>query len=228
MSINQKEPIEILDLGLTDYGTTLEYQRELFRQMVEKRKDNLPTEKEYLILTQHNPVITLGKHANPGNIILDNEILSAKGIDIYKIERGGDVTFHAPGQLVAYPLLDLAHHRLSVKSYVNLIEESVIKTIEFFGIKGERKDGASGVWIDVGDPDERKICALGIKCSRFCTMHGLALNVNNNLEGFGYINPCGFKDKGVTSMENELGTKVKFEDVKNKFLHIFLGLVFSF
>lgn len=217
--------MEIIDAGLVEYGEMLERQRELFRSMVERKKSGLPIENETLFLVEHNPVLTLGKHAHESNLLLPEEILAAKGVDVYRIERGGDVTFHGPGQLVAYPLIDLEAHRLGVKDYVDIIEETVIRTIADHGIKGERVAGASGVWIGKGTPGERKICALGVKCSRYVTMHGLALNVNTDLSYFNLINPCGFTDKGVTSMARELGHEVDMQEVKSRLAHHFVSLI---
>lgn len=210
--------LTIIDEGLKDYGEMLEKQRSLFSDMVANKKSGMPIESEFLFLVEHNPVVTLGKHAKESNLLLPEEILLKQGVSVFHIERGGDVTYHGPGQLVAYPLIDLEAHRLGVKDYVNLLEEVVIRTISDFSIKGERVAGASGVWIGVGTPSERKICALGVKCSRFVTMHGLALNVNTDLNGFRLINPCGFIDKGVTSMARELNGMVDMKFLKNRFL----------
>lgn len=217
--------IETIDAGMVDYGEMLDRQRSLFKEMVERKKCGLPVEKETLFLVEHNPVLTLGKHAHESNLLLPEEILAAKGVGVYRIERGGDVTFHGPGQLVAYPLIDLEAHRIGVKDYVDIIEETVIRTIGDYGIKGERVAGASGVWIGKGTPKERKICALGVKCSRFVTMHGLALNVNTDLSYFNLINPCGFTDKGVTSMAKELGHDVDMQHVKSRLACHFIRLV---
>ncbi len=189
-------------------------QKDLFSSMVMLKKDKKPLSKEYLLLVEHNPVITLGKHAKEYNLLLSEEEAANRGVGMYHIERGGDVTFHGPGQLVVYPILDLEYHHLGVKDYVNLLEEAVLLTLGEFNIKGERVEGASGVWIDKGSRKERKICALGIKCSRFVTMHGLALNVNTDLTGFQMINPCGFVDKGVTSLAQELGKEIDMDDIK--------------
>lgn len=210
--------LTIIDEGLKDYGEMLEKQRSLFSDMVANKKSGMPIESEFLFLVEHNPVVTLGKHAKESNLLLPEKILLKQGVSVFHIERGGDVTYHGPGQLVAYPLIDLEAHRLGVKDYVNLLEEVVIRTISDFGIKGERVAGASGVWIGSGTPSERKICALGVKCSRFVTMHGLALNVNTDLNGFRLINPCGFIDKGVTSMARELNGMVDMKFLKNRFL----------
>lgn len=204
----------VIDEGTKDYGEMLLRQKDLFSSMVMLKKDKKPLSKEYLLLVEHNPVITLGKHAKEYNLLLSEEEAVNRGVGMYHIERGGDVTFHGPGQLVVYPILDLEYHHLGVKDYVNLLEEAVILTLGEFNIKGERVEGASGVWIEKGSRKERKICALGIKCSRFVTMHGLALNVNTDLTGFQMINPCGFVDKGVTSMAQELGKEIDMDDIK--------------
>lgn len=204
----------VIDEGTKDYGEMLLRQKDLFSSMVMLKKDKKPLSKEYLLLVEHNPVITLGKHAKEYNLLLSEEEAANRGVGMYHIERGGDVTFHGPGQLVVYPILDLEYHHLGVKDYVNLLEEAVILTLGEFNIKGERVEGASGVWIDKGSRKERKICALGIKCSRFVTMHGLALNVNTDLTGFQMINPCGFVDKGVTSLAQELGKEIDMDDIK--------------
>lgn len=204
----------VIDEGTKDYGEMLLRQKDLFSSMVMLKKDKKPLSKEYLLLVEHNPVITLGKHAKEYNLLLSEEEAVNRGVGMYHIERGGDVTFHGPGQLVVYPILDLEYHHLGVKDYVNLLEEAVILTLGEFNIKGERVEGASGVWIEKGSRKERKICALGIKCSRFVTMHGLALNVNTDLTGFQMINPCGFVDKGVTSLAQELGKEIDMDDIK--------------
>lgn len=206
--------LEIIDKGIIEYEEMLSLQRELFTNMVEKKKKHLPLEKEYIFMVEHNPVLTLGKHAKVTNVLLSDHELKNKGIQLYRIERGGDVTYHGPGQLVVYPIIDLETHNLGIKNYVNMLEEAVITTLAYFGLYGERVEGASGVWIDAGTERERKICALGIKCSRYVTMHGLALNVNTDLNGFHMINPCGFIDKGVTSISSELCNDVDINIVK--------------
>lgn len=217
--------MRVIDEGLKDYGEILEKQRVLFHAMVERKKHGEGVEEEYLLLVEHHPVVTLGKHARKDNVLFSAGYLQNHGIGLYEIERGGDVTFHGPGQLVAYPLIDLERHHLGVKAYVDLLEESVIRTIGEYGVKGERVEGASGVWIGAGTRGERKICALGVKCSRFVTMHGLALNVNTDLEGFRLINPCGFTDKGVTTLARELGRAVDIEEVKGIFTRNFSELL---
>lgn len=206
--------LKIIDEGTKSYSEMLIKQRELFSGMVACKKAGLPIVEETILVVEHPPVITLGKHAKEANVLFNVEELARRGVELYHIERGGDVTYHGPGQLVAYPILDLERHHLGVKDYVALLEEAVIRTLFDFGIKGERVCGASGVWIEAGTPRERKICALGLKCSRFITMHGLALNVNTDMEGFRLINPCGFIDKGVTSMALELGNPLPLAQVK--------------
>lgn len=207
--------LEIIDEGYADYGEMLSKQRELFSMMVERKRQGIPIDREFILLVEHNPVITLGRHAKPENILFREEELALRGIEMHRIERGGDVTYHGPGQLVAYPILNLEAHKMGVRDYVEMLEEAVIRTLSEFGLKGERVAGASGVWIDARTERERKICALGVKCSRYITMHGLALNVNTDLNGFRMINPCGFLDKGVTSMAAELHKEVDINLVKN-------------
>lgn len=217
--------LSITDEGTKAYSVMLHKQRLIFSEMVARKKGALPIEEECILMVEHPPVITLGRHAKETNVLFNVEELARRGVEIFHIERGGDVTFHGPGQLVAYPILDLEYHHLGVKDYVRLLEEAVIRTVADFGLKGERVEGASGVWIGVGTPRERKICALGVKCSRFITMHGLALNVNTDLSGFGLINPCGFIDRGVTSMSAELGEPIDMQEVKDSLSRQFIGLL---
>ncbi|MDE6019150.1 MAG: lipoyl(octanoyl) transferase LipB [Muribaculaceae bacterium] len=217
--------INIVDEGLKDYEEMHAIQKEIFSSMVEKKKHGIPITEEFLFIVEHTPVITFGKHAKSSNLLISGERASELGVGIYNIERGGDVTYHGPGQIVIYPIIDMELHHLGVKDYVHLLEEAVIMTLEEFHIKGERVQGASGVWIDAGTDQERKICALGVKCSRFVTMHGLALNVNTDLSGFRMINPCGFIDKGVTSMAQELGKEIDMAEVKKIMILKFQQLI---
>lgn len=185
------------------YNMVLARQREIFGRMVEmKRRGESVADEETVMLVEHRPVYTLGRHADPNNI-LNREMMTARGAEIESIERGGDITFHGPGQIVAYPIVDFGSRGIGVKEYVTLLEEAVILTIAEYGVIGERIEGATGVWIGRATPRERKICAIGIKCSRFVAMHGLALNVNTDLSWFSAINPCGFTDRGVTSLAAE-------------------------
>jgi lipoyl(octanoyl) transferase len=202
---------EIIELRDAEYTNVLATQRRLFKEMVERRGANMPIDHEYIFIVEHQPVYTLGKHGDPHNLT-HAEFLRAQGINLVEIERGGDITYHGPGQIVVYPLIDMAKRNIGVKQYVWLLEEAVIRTIAEYGICGQRVEGATGVWVGVGTPRERKICAIGIKCSRFITMHGLALNVCTDLSYFSAINPCGFVDKGVTSISAEVGEKVSFDD----------------
>lgn len=206
--------LTIIDKGLIDYGEMLSLQRKIFAEMVDRKKRGLSIDTEYLFIVEHNPVLTLGLHAKKSNVLMPAEMLASRGVALYQIERGGDVTFHGPGQIVGYPILDLEVHHIGVKDYVNFLEQVVIDTIAGYGVKGERVEGASGVWIGAGTTVERKICALGVKCSRYITMHGFALNVNTDLTGFELINPCGFTDKGVTSLARELGHECDMNELK--------------
>lgn len=193
-----------------DYRELLAIQRERFKQLVERNRVGMPIECEWIMMVEHNPVYTLGRHGDRANL-LSRHRLESEGIELVEIDRGGDITFHGRGQLVVYPIIDLQKRRIGVKTYVNLLEEAVIGTCRDFGIESEREDGATGVWIDSGSPTARKICAIGIRCSRFVTMHGLALNVSTDLDFFSVINPCGFTDRGVTSIEAETGESVEWD-----------------
>ena len=167
------------------------------------------------MLCEHPHVYTLGKSGAAANLLISDDFLKRIGATYHKIDRGGDITYHGPGQIVGYPIIDLEKFGVSLKGYIHKIEEMVIRTVAEYGIMGERLDGATGVWLDTKIPGKaRKICAIGVKASRFITMHGFALNVNTNLDYFSYINPCGFVDKGVTSIERELGKIVDFDEVK--------------
>lgn len=178
----------------------------------------------YLLFVEHPHVYTLGKSGDEANMLISAIQLQAKHAEFVKVNRGGDITYHGPGQLVVYPIIDMANFGLGVKDYVDRLEEVVIRTIEEYGIKGERLEGATGVWIEAHTPRARKICAIGIRCSRFVTMHGFALNVNTDLNYFHYINPCGFRDKGVTSIAQELGREISLQEVKERVKHHFVDL----
>lgn len=217
--------IKVRDLGRMDYDMAWQLQHNLFDRMVALKKENIPVNQEWLLTVEHSPVVTLGKHAKENNVLLSEEELNRRGVICRHIERGGDVTFHGHGQLVVYPILDLEQHKIGVKKYVEILEEAVIQTIARYGIKGERIEGASGVWIGKETHKERKICALGVKCSRFCTMHGLALNISTDLNWFRVINPCGFIDKGVTSLEVETGRDIEIEEVKQLLVSLLLKLL---
>lgn len=195
-----------------EYEQMLKRQTAFFEQLKSQKRAGIPVVDERIYIVEHRPVYTLGTHGAESNII-NMPLIQKNGASIFRTNRGGDVTYHGPGQIVLYPIIDLEKRSLGVKAYVTLLEQSVIDTLDEYGIKAGRIDGATGVWIDWNEPFARKICAIGIKCSRFITMHGLALNVNTDLSSFSLINPCGFVDKGVTSMERELGRELDLMDV---------------
>ncbi len=206
--------LNFIDLGRKDYQSTRDLQLRLFRQMISLKREGKTVDKETVLLVEHEPVFTMGRHADHNNMLVSNRYLDKLGVDCVEIERGGDITFHGPGQLVVYPIIDMSRHHLGVKAYVNLLEEAVIRTLDKFDIRGQRVDGATGVWIEAGSERERKICAIGSRCSHYVTMHGFALNISTDLSWFSMINPCGFKDKGVTSMSGELKRDVPVTEVK--------------
>lgn len=207
--------VRFLDLGRMPYLRCWGYQRRLFDVLTAHRDE--PSENAGWILTvEHPPVYTLGKSGKGTNLLVSEAFLRSKGAEYYHIDRGGDITFHGPGQVVCYPILDLARLKLGLRDYIDTLEGAVIDTVAEYGIRGERIAGASGVWIADGKTQPRKICAIGVRASRFVTMHGLALNVSTDLDWFGYINPCGFADRGVTSIERETGATTAFEEVKKQ------------
>lgn len=206
--------IEFIDCGIKPYREMWDMQLSLFNKLVALKRAKKPIEQEYVLMVEHEPVYTMGRHANPANMLISPEMLMNDGIECINIERGGDITFHGPGQLVVYPIIDLQEHALGVKQYVWVLEEAVIRTIAKYGIKGERIEDATGVWVGKGTANERKICAIGVRVSHSITMHGFALNVSTDLNYFNRINPCGFVDKGVTSMEAETGRHIEINEVK--------------
>lgn len=217
--------MQIIDFGLSDYKEVLTLQEELFQNLIQSKKDS-NKEQEYILIGEHHPVITIGRKGKEENVLISTRELDERGIKVYKISRGGDVTYHCPGQIIVYPIIDLEKHNIGVKDYVDLLEESVIGLLKEYGIQGEKIEGATGIWIGKGTPGERKICAIGIKCNRFCTMHGLSLNVKSDLDGFRLINPCGFIDKGVTSIQKEVDKEkrgsIDISKIKKVFLDIFI------
>ena len=223
------------DLGTVDYAEAWEMQKSLLGQVQEIKRFNaeLPACEQtinynYLLFCEHPHVYTLGKSGSAGNLLVDEAFLQQKGASFYKIDRGGDITYHGPGQIVGYPIFDLEAYGIGIKKYIWNIEEVIIRTLKRFGIDAARLDGASGVWLDPGTPGKtRKICAIGVRVSRHVTMHGFAFNINTDLRYYDYINPCGFTDKGVTSMEKELGHTVDMMQVKNILAEEF-ATVFSF
>lgn len=211
-------------LGLIDYKKAWDYQQKLFNELINIKKTNrdLPLHKQeelinYLLFCEHPPVFTLGKSGSENNLLINKKTLEKEKISYYKINRGGDITFHGPGQIVGYPILDLENFSLNIREYIYKLEEVIILTLNEYNIKAERLKGATGVWLDSGDNNKtRKICSIGVRISRWITMHGFAFNVNTNLKYYDLINPCGFTDKAVTSMEKELGEKQNIQEVKNK------------
>jgi lipoyl(octanoyl) transferase len=221
--------ILLKNLGDKDYKETWDYQTELLQEIVDlkisNRKNNTSTEtKNHFIFVEHPHVYTLGKSGDMSNLLLNEKQLQQKGATFYKINRGGDITYHGPGQIVGYPILDLENFFTDIHKYLRLLEEVIILTLAEYGIKSERSQGETGVWLDVGTPFARKICAMGIRTSRWVTMHGFALNVSPNLGYFDNIIPCGIKGKAVTSMEAELGRKIDLEEVQEKILKHFKSL----
>lgn len=215
--------VHIQDLGTKDYQETWDYQTALLQEIVDlkianrKAQIDLQTPNHFLFV-EHPHVYTLGKSGDLSNLLLNEAQLAAKGASFYKINRGGDITYHGPGQLVGYPILDLENFFTDIHKYLRLLEDVIIKTLAEYGIESERSKGETGVWLGVGTPFARKICAMGIRTSRWVTMHGFALNVNADLGYFDNIIPCGIKGKAVTSMEAELGKKIPLEEVKEKIL----------
>lgn len=229
-----KQQVVFQDLGAMRYREAWDYQESLLQENVSikaeaRRRENeqitnnnsqldiVAETKHHLLFVEHPPVYTLGKSGDIANVLLSEENLKARGIDFYRTNRGGDITFHGPQQIVGYPILDLEKFYTDIGKYLRNIEEVTIQTLAEYGIKGERSQGETGVWID---PDikgrERKICAIGVRSSRWITMHGFALNVNTDLNYFNFIIPCGIQQKQVTSIEKELGRKVDFEEAKEK------------
>lgn len=216
-----KQPVIFEELGMREYKATWEYQELLFNSLLAMKKGTSKGEEEKayasnrLLFVEHPHVYTLGKSGSENNLLLDYIQLQAREASFFRIDRGGDITYHGPGQIVGYPIFDLERFRISLKDYIHRLEEAVIMTISEFGLEGSRLGGATGVWLDAGSSDRAsKICAIGVKASRYITMHGFAFNVNTKLEYFNYINPCGFTDKGVTSLEKELGSIQDFGRVK--------------
>ena len=217
--MNKKVKFE--DLGLIDYKKCWDYQEELFSEILAIKSLNRKGEKtnnpnNYLLFCEHPHVYTLGKSGDEKNLLINEESLKTRGVAFYKINRGGDITYHGPGQIVGYPILDLDNFFTDIHKYLRFLEEAIILTLKEYGLNGERSEGETGVWFDVGTEKARKICALGVKSSRWVTMHGFAFNINADLLYYGNIIPCGIVDKHVTSLEKELGKKLDVEEVKSK------------
>lgn len=225
--LSMNKQIIVKDLGHKDYKETWDYQESLFEEIVELKRKNraentdLPTP-NYFLFVEHPHVYTLGKSGHMENLLIDEAALAKKGATFYKINRGGDITYHGPGQIVGYPIIDLENFFTDIHKYLRSLEEVIIRTLADYGIKGERSEGETGVWLDVGTPFARKICAMGVRASRWVTMHGFALNVNTDLGYFDNIIPCGIRGKAVTSLNVELSKeKVDTEEVKRYILKHF-------
>ncbi len=214
-----QKKVQFQDLGQRSYKDVWDYQEMLLKENVQKKAldETRGDTVNHLLFVEHNPVYTLGKSGHEENVLINNAQMEEKGIEYFHINRGGDITFHGPQQLVGYPILDLDKFKTDLGWYLRGLEEMIILTMAEYGLKGDRSKGETGVWLDPNiEGKERKICAMGIKCSRWVTMHGFAFNVNTDLGYFDYIVPCGIQNKQVTSLEKELGHKVDFEQVKEK------------
>jgi len=219
--------ISIKNLGKINYQEAWDFQEKLFAENLKDKVAGKETT-NHLLLCEHEHVYTLGKSGSENNLLVTNQQLRKLNVSYIKTNRGGDITYHGPGQIVGYPIFDLEKFNLGIRNYIELLEESIISVLAEFGIKGERLEGATGVWLDVNKTGlARKICAIGVKASKHITMHGFAFNVNTDLDFFNLINPCGFRDKTVTSMEKELGRKQDFKkvllSVENAIINNFSG-----
>ncbi|GHA51201.1 octanoyltransferase [Salinimicrobium marinum] len=222
--------VTLQELGLKDYKETWDYQESLFKGILDQKIRNRREERtdptsNYLLFVEHPHVYTLGKSGDKSNLLIDEEQLKQKNASFYKINRGGDITYHGPGQIVGYPILDLENFFSDIHKYLRLLEEVIILTLAEYGVKAERSSGETGVWLDVGTPFARKICAMGVRASRWVTMHGFAFNVNADLGYFDNIVPCGIKGKAVTSLNVELGVpEVSTVEIKEKIKKHFTAL----
>lgn len=221
--------VTIINLGLVDYKKAWDIQEKYFKQAIDRKiairnGEKLPPPSNYLILCEHPNVYTIGKSGKEENLLLSSEEVKSKEASFYKINRGGDITYHGPGQLVVYPILDLDQFFTDIHKYMRYLEQAVINTLLKFGIQSSRIDGMTGVWIDSALPSARKICAMGVKSSRWVTMHGIGFNINTNLDFFSHIVPCGIDDKAVTSMQKELDIEVDMQEVENIIIEEFKSL----
>lgn len=229
--MGKNKTIKIIDLGHKSYSESLEVQENYFNGTISLKRSNRKTDNpqpthNYLLWVEHPPVFTLGKSGKMEHLLVDKEALAEKGIEFYQTNRGGDITFHGPGQLVVYPIFDLDNFFTDIHKYLRFLEEAVIETLKEYGLNGSRSQGETGVWLEVGTPFARKICAMGVRASRWVTMHGLAFNINTDLSYFDHIVPCGIQGKGVTSLSKELGREIGLEEVKEK-LKTHLGRLFE-
>lgn len=205
-----------IDVGLKDYKECWDYQEELLKDVSDdKRATKEPSAKNHFLLVEHPHVYTLGKSGDESNLLAHDEFLKKIEATFYKINRGGDITYHGPGQLVGYPIIDLEFYKIGVREYIEKMEDAIIETLAEYGLIGGRKEGATGVWLDFEHKVRaRKICAIGVRVSRYVTMHGFALNVNTDMRYYNYINPCGFASSAVTSIQQELGKEISMDEVK--------------
>jgi len=209
--------IEYIDWGLIDYASAWDNQKKLFNERVAAKTPGTNPFPDVAVFCEHPHVYTLGKSGVVENLLVSNQALIDHGVSFFRTDRGGDITYHGPGQIVVYPIFDLEHFNIGLRKYIFNLEESVIRFIDGYGLKGERLEGATGVWLDAQTPGKaRKICAIGVKSSRFITMHGLALNINTDLSYYNHINPCGFIDKGVTSLQKETGMEYSMSECREK------------
>ena len=218
--------IKFIDLGMMDFKEAWDYQQSLFDKIVSIKKANRKNNSKiktpnYFLFVEHPNVYTLGKSGDISNLLVDKKKLNEKNASFYKINRGGDITYHGPGQIVGYPILDLDHFFTDIHKYLRLLEQVIIDTLDDFESMATRSNGETGVWLDVNTPFARKICAMGIRASRWVTMHGFSLNVNTNLSNFDHIVPCGIHGKQVTSMAQELTNEVSISEVKKRIKHHF-------
>ncbi|MCY7409834.1 MAG: lipoyl(octanoyl) transferase LipB [Chitinophagales bacterium] len=229
--IKIKPLVNFIDLGMIDYQAAWDLQEKLFSEVIQRKIDHRTNpdhellQKHYLIFCEHPHVYTLGKSGSMKHLLINEVTMKEKGISFFKINRGGDITYHGPGQIVGYPILDLDFFFTDIGKYLRLMEESVILTLKEYGITAGRSAGETGVWLDSQSPSRaRKICAIGVRCSRWVTMHGFAFNVNADLKYFNFIVPCGIGNKGVTSMQKELGRELDMNEVKGRLSHHFAEL----
>lgn len=209
------------DLGHIEYAEALARQTEAFETLLRAKMEG-KKEDNRLFFCEHQPVLTIGKSGKESNLLISETLLTEQGISFYHINRGGDITYHGPGQITGYPIFDLECWEMGLKQYIHTLEEIIIRFLAFYHLKGERLEGATGVWLEPFTTHARKICAIGVKSSRYVTMHGFALNINTDLNYFSLINPCGFKDKGVTSLAKELGETQDFEQAKDLLRSLFI------
>ena len=224
MKYKKNNKVYYQNLGLIDYKEAWDYQEKIFNEIIQEKLQNRERQfgdksltPNYLLLCQHPHVYTLGKSGDPNNLLINEGELKKRGASFYHINRGGDITYHGPGQIVGYPIIDLDNFTTDIHKYLRFLEEAIILTLQEFGINGGRIPGLTGVWLDTDNKAKaRKICAIGVKTSRWVTMHGFALNVNTNLDFFNYIVPCGIDDKAVTSLSKELNRNVEISNVEEK------------